>query len=65
MSNIPTNDELERGNPGTDAHSVQGHIDEKPFWRDGTATAGNPLTRMQWRIRHLATTAQAAGSRRR
>ena len=35
--------------------SVQSYIDETPFWQDGTATPGVPMTRMQWRIWLLAT----------
>jgi putative MFS transporter len=32
------------------ARTVQGYIDETPFWADGTAARDAPMTFMQWRI---------------
>lgn len=38
-----------------ESRSVQGYIDQTPFWPDGTPTVSVPMTRMQWRIWGLAT----------
>jgi MFS family permease len=35
--------------------TVQGYIDERPYWADGTEAPGTPMTAMQWRIWGLAT----------
>ncbi len=47
--------DLQRNDGWAQPRSVQSYIDETPFWPDGTATPGVPMTRMQWRIWFLAT----------
>lgn len=41
--------------PLDQSQTVQGRIDEKPQWSDGTIVVDIPLTSMQWRIWFLAT----------